>query len=136
MTQRLIVAYKILNDAEARSHYDVEYAKRIRRAAGQYSDRRPAPEHRASTQESTRGRPAAARPPPERSPRTPAYEDPDLDRWVHTARREAAEEWRKFAADFKNASKAAGAGAVQGLWMALIWGTIAFIIFSIIAGLN
>jgi curved DNA-binding protein CbpA len=136
MTQRLIVAYKILNDAEARSHYDVEYAKRIRRAAEPTSSKRPEPKPRPSAPEPTRDRPEAGRATPERPPRDTTYEDPDLDRWVHTARREAAEEWRKFAADFKDASKAAGAGAVHGLWMALIWGTIAFIIFSIIAGMN
>lgn len=136
MTQRLIVAYKILNDAEARSRYDVEYAKRIRRAAEPTSRKRPEPKPRASEPEPTQGKPKAARAAPEQPSRDTGYEDPDLDRWVHTARREAAEEWRKFAADFKDASKAAGAGAVQGLWMALIWGTIAFIIFSIIAGMN
>lgn len=136
MTQRLIVAYKILNDSEARSHYEVEYTKRVRRAAETASSKRPEPKPRSSAPEQTQDRREAERATAERPPRDTAYEDPDLDRWVHTARREAAEEWRRFAADFKDASKAAGAGAVQGLWMALIWGTIAFIIFSIIAAMN
>ena len=136
MTQRLIVAYKILNDAEARSHYDLEYSKRIRRASGASSGKRPEPKPRDSAPEPAQKQPEAARGTPEPSTGNTGYEDPDLNRWVHTARREAAEEWRRFAADFKDASKAAGAGAVHGLWMALIWGTVAFIIFSIIAAMH
>lgn len=135
MTQRLIVAYKILNDAEARSRYDFEYSKRIRERARQTADKRSDPKPYANEPESFSKQAEPGRHTSNHSPRTPVYEDPDLDRWVHTARREAAEEWRKFAADFKDASKAVGAGAVQGLQMALIWGGIAFIILSIIAAI-
>lgn len=119
-TQRLIVAYKILNDAEARRRYDVEYA----RHSSTRSD--SAPPQQKST-EPTPASPDSAR---------QAYEDPELDRWVRNAKRQAADEWSKFTRDFADASKAAGAGALQGLWMGLLWIVAAFIVFSIIAALN
>jgi DnaJ-class molecular chaperone len=135
MTQRLIVAYKILNDAEARSRYDFEYSKRIPERARQTADKHPDPKPYASEPESFSNQAEPRRHTSNRSPRSTVYEDPDLDRWVRTARREAAEEWRKLAADFKDASKAVGAGAVQGLKTALVLGGIAFIILSIFAAI-
>ena len=135
MTQRLIVAYKILNDTEARARYDFVYANRIRKGEQPTADKRSETKPRTTKPESTSDQQEEERRNSNRSPRSPVYEDPDLDRWVHAARREAAEEWKKFAADFKDASKAAGSGAVQGLWVALIWWGIAFVIFSIIAAI-
>lgn len=137
ITQRLIVAYKILNDIEARSHYDAAYAKRHRRDSETTGSKRPRSEFQQATPEpSGYEAPEFTRRSPERTPTKSGFDDPDLDRWVRTARREAAAEWKSFCEDFKDASKAAGAGAAKGLWMALIYAVVATILFSIIAALN
>lgn len=129
-TQRLIVAYKILNDVEARSHYDAEYSTRARCASETRGGQKPQPE-------SQQAKPQSANQAPEPAPRTSSgFEDPELDRWVRMARREATEEWKKFTEEFKNASKAAGTGAVQGLKMVLIYIVVSFIAFLIIAAFS
>jgi len=115
-TQSLIVAYKILTDAEARSRYDCEYALQCRQMAG------------ADSIKSHDTRPKAPAPEPCKA----SYRDPDLDRWVRTARKEAAEEWRQFTSEFQGASKAALGGATRAFVMMIIFAVIGFILSRIL----
>lgn len=113
-TQRLIVAYKILNDPESRTRYDTEYLKR-------YSRRTPRESVNASTRKDARRETAT-------SATGPDFSDPVLERWINIARREAKEEWRQFASEFKGASTAA-LGAVAGPFVIMvIFAFIAFIV--------
>ncbi|MEI6654449.1 MAG: J domain-containing protein [Verrucomicrobiota bacterium] len=117
-TQRLIVAYKILNDVEARARYDAEYSWHFPQPKADQRKQAPAWSNETSGTETDRAQ--------------TGYRDPDLDRWIRTARREAAEEWRQFATDFKGASLAALGGAARTLIGVLIFAIIGFILIHIL----
>lgn len=110
-TQRLIVAYKILNDPEARTRYDATHAKHFRRATdGSSQTSTPSDAHRGAAS----------------SKNTADFSDPVLERWIRTARKEAAEEWRQFASEFKGASMAAFGAAARAFLMMVIFAIIGF----------
>lgn len=117
-TQRIIAAYKILDDSEARNRYDTEYFKHLvrssRRTPSQPPDSRPEA-HRAETPDSSAG-----------------YMDPVLERWIRTARKEAAAEWRQFASELRGASMAALGGAARVFLMMVIFALIGLLLLNIL----
>ena len=117
-TQRLIVAYKILNDPEARTRYDVEYARHCPRSTSS----------EGANASSASGAQRGSAP----SQTTPDFSDPVLERWIRTARKEAAEEWRQFASEFKGASMAALGAAARGILLMIILSIIGFILFHVL----
>lgn len=117
-TQRLIVAYKILNDPDARTRYDIEYARHCRTASSREG---------ANTSAASGAQRGTAP-----SQTTPDFSDPVLERWIRTARKEAAEEWRQFASEFKGASMAALGAAARGILLMIILSIIGFVVLYIL----
>lgn len=117
-SQRLIVAYKILNDPEARTRYDIEYTRHCRSASSRAG----------ANCSSASGAQRKASP----SQATPDFSDPVLERWIRTARKEAAEEWRQFASEFKGASLAALGAAGRMLVMIIIISIIVFLLLLVL----
>jgi DnaJ-class molecular chaperone len=109
-TQRLIVAYKILNDPEARKRYDTEYLRNFRstHTAANCRDTVDAPSQTA------RG--------------TTGYSDKDLERWIRTAREAAAKEARAFGSELKEQSMVAAGAIAKVLVMMIIFAIIGLIL--------
>ena len=117
-TQRLIVAYKILNDPVAKTRYDAEFTKHSRCTPSRNGGQTTPPTS-----------PPQGTEPPQS---TPEFSDPVLERWIRTARKEAAEELRQFASEFKGASKAAFGSAARAFLMMVIFALIGFILIHVL----
>ncbi len=116
-TQRLIVAYKILNDPEARTRYDAEHAKHFRCATdGSSQTSTPSGAHRGAAS----------------SKNTANFSDPVLERWIRTAKKEAAEEWLQIASEFKGASMAALGAAGRMFVMMIIFSIIGLLLLFVL----
>lgn len=109
-TQRLIVAYKILNDPEARERYDSEY-QRIFRSMHTAANRRNTGD---SPRQSARD--------------TTGYSDKDLERWICTAREAAANEIRAFGSELKEQSMVAAGAIGKVLVMMIFFAVIGLIL--------
>lgn len=111
-TQRIIVAYKILSDPEARRRYDTEYNRHFQRSrpvkqtdSGDYSE---------SSETSTTG-----------------YSDRDLERWIRSAREAAVNEMRAFASELKDQSMVAAQAATKMLVMMVIFAILGLILMTL-----
>ncbi len=121
MMQRLLAAYKILADSEARERYDREYrvwkastTKKNAKTQGVRSEQR----HQEAG----------------KAPETHQYKDPELNKWVRAAKRQASEELSDFLEQLRSAGEAAGKGAITGLRWAGIYLLISLFLLVAIKG--
>ena len=111
-TQRIIVAYKILSDPDARRRYDAEYNRHFQSSRsvkqtdfGDYSE---------SSESSTTG-----------------YSDPDLESWIRSAREASVNEMRAFASELKDQSMVAAKAAIKMLVMMVIFAILGLILMAL-----
>ncbi len=97
--QRLLVAYKILIDSEARQRYDAEYVKRQPNAP--------------STRRASEGFPNGDNTEGTQTEGPDLYSDPLLARWIRAAKRQTEIELPDFLEQFKAAGNAAASGTLR-----------------------
>ncbi len=120
MMQRLLAAYKILTDKEARERYDHEYNRWKTFKANETKAQEPRTRSGGSVRE--------------KESQPPQYEDPDLNKWVRAAKRQAAEELADFLEQLRGAGRAAGEGAIKGMKWAGVYLLLSLFLFLALKG--